>query len=399
MEVQHRCGCPRPRSHLPAPRAGLPELPTAWAAAPRPGKRRSPAPSLLPLLSHQQRGPRHYPPRHLQPPPHHRATAEPGVHGRSRARRAPQEEKGPARPGPATLAAVPLPPRWNVNKAARPGPRGAAAPRAPARLRPLLPNRHHLHPPAAPSIALTTSRRLLPRPLNNEPGPGRAHAPRFARPARLRIPAPSARSARAPGPAPRRLWAAPLGTGPAGGRGLPALSLRRPGVCGALPGASSFPGLCPVPRPAMTKLRFSGVCLHAPLQCFGSRPWHWGIRFLVLPDILHCLGSPSLPLAHLARRSFMSLLGVWSGVTSSSLSGLAPFVRFRVITTAFCSWHLPWVLCFVFFSTLFVILPSLSLPSSVFSFSSSNTPVHRHRALKPCQHGWSKPLYTYTVYY
>lgn len=110
-----------------------------------------------------------------------------------------------ARPGPATLAAVPLPPRWNVNKAARPGPRGAAAPRAPARLRPLLPNRHHLHPPAAPSIALTTSRRLLPRPLNNEPGPGRAHAPRFARPARLRIPAPSARSARAPGPAPRRL--------------------------------------------------------------------------------------------------------------------------------------------------------------------------------------------------
>ena len=145
------------------------------------------------------------PPLSAQAPP--AAPAPPGHGGARRARKvtsakSPAGRKGP---GPATLAAVPLPPRWNVNKAARPGPRGAAAPRAPARLRPLLPNRHHLHPPAAPSIALTTSRRLLPRPLNNEPGPGRAHAPRFARPAPLRSPAPSARSARAPGPAPRRL--------------------------------------------------------------------------------------------------------------------------------------------------------------------------------------------------
>lgn len=74
----------------------------------------------------------------------------------------------------------------------------------------------------------------------------------------------------------------------------------------------------------MTKLRFSGVCLHAPLQCFGSRPWRWSIRFLVLPDILHGLGSPSLPLARLAPQCFISLLGVWSGVTSS-VSGLALF--------------------------------------------------------------------------
>lgn len=64
-----------------------------------------------------------------------------------------------------------------------------------------LPKHLRLHPSTAPGAALTARRRLLPRPLNNEPGPGRAHAPRFARPARLRLPAPSARSARAPGPA------------------------------------------------------------------------------------------------------------------------------------------------------------------------------------------------------
>lgn len=161
MEVQHRGGCARPRSHLLAPRAELPELPTAWAAAPRPGKRRSPAPSPLLLLSHQQRGPRHYPPRHLQPSPHRRAAAEPGKQRRSRARSAPQEAKGPARPRHARCRpAAPALERKQSGRAG-PGPRGAAAhppgsgPASQAPPPPPLRNpRHRAHrPPSPPASA------------------------------------------------------------------------------------------------------------------------------------------------------------------------------------------------------------------------------------------------------
>lgn len=121
-----------------------------------------------------------------------------------------------------------------------------------------------------------------------------------------------------------------------GHRGRPRLPGPSPSPAWCLPGASSLPGLCPEPVPAVTKLRFSGVCLHAPLQCFGSRPWHWSIRFLVLPDILHGLGSPSLTLARLARQRFISLLGclewcniifcIWLGTVSLNFKHL--FVRF-----------------------------------------------------------------------
>lgn len=162
MEVQHRCGCPRPRSHLPAPRAGLPELPTAWAAAPRPGKRRSPAPSLLPLLSHQQRGPRHYPPRHLQPPP-----APPGHGGARRARKvtsakspAGRKGPGPARPRHACCrpAAPALerkqsgqarPPRRRRSPRTRPAPAPASQSPSPPPPRSPKHRTHHLPSPSA----------------------------------------------------------------------------------------------------------------------------------------------------------------------------------------------------------------------------------------------------------